>query len=351
MQVATGSFVVGPLATTNVNWNVTVRGTPVNDIPIGAWALFNVSAQITLSPTQGNNGTVVSVTGTGFSSTASTVCTLGITPGTGFTDQICGISGSTGHASASFKVSGAVIGVYIVNVTDSNGYFAGATFQVGMPSANLTLTPNSLFAPPGGFVGISGGGFNPSATTCDITNIASLFTVESCTISSGFVAGSITVLPTAPPGLYAITVTTNKGDFAFNFLGVNAVTTQITTSFTTTSSTSATTTTLQTTTTAVSTSLSTSTLQTTGFSTWIFTSKTATTMFGQTTTLAVSTSTTTSFVSFLTSTTSTFTTTITHTLGQIIQKQMSLRYEGVDFIGLIGVLSLALPLLFRRYVD
>jgi hypothetical protein len=92
-------------------------------------------------------------------------------------------------------------------------------------------------------------------------------------------------------------------------------------------------------------------LQTTGFSTWIFTSKTATTMFGQTTTLAVSTSTTTSFVSFLTSTTSTFTTTITHTLGQIIQKQMSLRYEGVDFIGLIGVLSLAVPLLFRRYVD
>jgi hypothetical protein len=92
-------------------------------------------------------------------------------------------------------------------------------------------------------------------------------------------------------------------------------------------------------------------LQTTGFSTWIFTSKTATTMFGQTTTAVVSTSTTTSFFSFLTSTTTTLTTTITHTLGQIIQSQMSLRYDGVDLIGLLGVLLLTLPLLIRRYLN
>jgi hypothetical protein len=353
-QVATGTFVVGPLATTNIPWNVTVKGTPANDIPTGVWALFNVTAQISLTPTQANNGTVVQVTGTGFSSAAAT-CALTIAPtSTGFIDIVCGVSGSTGHVAASFKVNGAAVGLYVVSVTGSGpgGGLAGANFQVGMPSANVTLSPNSLFAPPGGSVGISGSGFNPSDISCTITpSLPLVFTVNSCSASSGFVSGSITVLNNAPPGLYQIVVTGNKGDFAFNYLGVNAVTTQTTTSFTTTSSTSATTTTLQTTTTAVSTSLSTSTLQTTGFSTWIFTSKTATTMFGQTTTLAVSTSTTTSFVSFLTSTTSTLTTTITHTLGQIIQKQMSLRYEGVDFIGLIGVLSLALPLLFRRYVD
>jgi len=351
-QVATGSFVVGSLATTNVNWNVTVRGTPANDIPIGVWALFNVTAQITLSPTQGTNGTVVSVTGTGFSSTASTICTLGITPAVNFTDRLCGISGSTGHVSASFRVYNAVAGLYLINVTDSKGFFAGTTFQVGSPSANITLNPNAVFTAVVTFVGVSGSGFHPQDTICTFTPISLLFTVSTCTISSGFVAGSITVLATAPPGLYAITVTGNKGDFAFNFLGVNAVTTATSTTVTTSTDTTVTTgTTITTSTTGVSTSFSSTTLQTTGFSTWIFTSKTATTMFGQTTTAVVSTSTTTSFFSFLTSTTTTLTTTITHTLGQIIQSQMSLRYGGVDLIGLLGVLLLTLPLLIRRYLN
>lgn len=349
-QVATGSFVVGSLATTNVNWNVTVRGTPANDIPTGVWALFNVTAQITVSPTTGTNGTVVGVTGTGFSSTASTVCTLGITPSTGFTDRLCGISGSTGHASASFRVSTAVPGLYLVNVTDSNGYFAGATFQVGTPSANITINPNAVFAPPGGSVGISGSGFNPYDTSCTITPIVFLFSVSSCSTSSGFVGASLTVLNNAPPGLYAITVTGNMGDFAFNYLGVNTVTVQTSTTLTTTTvATSSTGTTITTSTTQVSTSFSTTTLQTTGFSTWIFTSRTATTAFGQTTTSVISTYTTSSIITALTSTTVTISTIITHTLGQIIQPSTSPHVALSDAITLLGVLSLALPLLIRRF--
>ena len=118
--MATGSFVVGPFATTNVKWNVTVKGTLGNDIPVGEWAIFNVTAQISLTPTTGTTGTVVSVTGTGFSSTAIS-CTLKISPETSFSAGyiLCGVLGTTGHVSASFVVgSAAVPGLYVVNVTE-----------------------------------------------------------------------------------------------------------------------------------------------------------------------------------------------------------------------------------------
>jgi len=345
--VATGSFVVGSLATSEKNWNVAVKGTPGNDIPVGVSASFTVLPQIVISPTTGTSGTVVGVTGTGFASTA-TSCTLGIAPNPSgaFSITGCGISGTTGHTSGSFTVGSAVAGLYVVSITDNIGKTAGGTFQVGTPSANITITPNVLL--PGFSAGISGSGFNPQDTSCTIT--PSIFSSPTCSISSGIVAASVTVSPSTLPGLYVVTVTGNKGDFASNYLAVAAVTTQTTTTSSTSVITSATSTSTTSTTTGVSTSFSTTTLQTTGFSTWIFTSRTVTTIFGQTTTSVVATVTTSSIVTFSTGTTVTTTTTITHTFGQIIQPATQAGAYP-DAVGVLALLSLAIPLFFRRLVS
>ncbi len=342
--VATGSFVVGPLATQDVKWNVTVRGTPQNDIP--ASASFNVTATIVITPTVGNIGNVFSFTGSGFHSDAVECTTLShFSPALGGGSSLasnsggCGLNGSTGQLTGTFTPKpGTVAGVFVLVVTDNKGSSASASFTIGTPSAQITISPNAVVQPPSGnvFVGISGSGFNPGDTSCHFTP---RFTVSNCAIGSGSVSGSITINSTLAPGLYLITITGDQtGDFASNYLSIITLTTTTATSTSTTTSTTATTTTTFTTSTSVSQSLTSSTITIIGPTTIVFPQGTFTTVSAVTTT----TSTTVGFTA--SPTTATTTTLKTVTFGQIIGPSLG------DELSVLGMLGLVIPILLRRLV-
>jgi hypothetical protein len=354
-QVAQGSFVVGPFATTNINWTLQVRGTPGNDLIPSAqpFTVFNVTASVAVSPSSGTIGSVFSFNGSGFSS-AATSCIGSFHPSLGSGSQLlsstanCGIaSPNLGQISGSFVAPGNTVpGVYVLNVGDRLGHNASASFTIGTPTAQVTIAPNFVTQPSGAAtvsVGLSGSGFNGNDTTCTITTGSAAITYSSsCIISGGFVSASLTVSSSVTPGLYLITVTgTGLGstyhDFASNYLAVGTVTTATTFTTTTSISPTATSTTTYTTTTSVSLSLTSSTLTITGPSTIVFQQGTQTTVSGVTTITA----TTVTYTGFP-SPTLTTTTTKTVTLGQAIGPSIA------DELGLLGLLLLAMPSLLRR---
>jgi hypothetical protein len=352
-QVATGSFIVGPSATTNVYWNVTVRGSPQNDQP--AYAVFNVTASVTVSPSSGTIGSVFSFSGSGYSSLA-TSCMGSFHPslGTLAITTNCGIvSPNSGEVAGSFIVPGsAVSGVYVLNVGDQKGHNASATFTIGTPTAQITIVPNSIT--PGQSFAISGSGFNGNDTYCKISTGFPILktTATTCAVAGGFVSGAVTTDPTAVPGLYLITVnaTNSMGkplDFASNYIFVGGVTTvSTTTTLTTSTSTTPTSSTTTTATTVISTTLTTTTYSTTGISTQSFFQTTVTTVSGLTTTSVTSLTTT-----FQTSTATRTTTTTITTSGPILaaQKHVEVASPALpDSLGLLALLLIVVPMLFRR---
>jgi hypothetical protein len=350
--VATGSFVVGPTATANIHWNVTVTGSPVND---KATAFFGVIPEISISPTSGTYGTVVSFAGSGFSSLATT-CNLTLVPKTtpiSYSAPHCGISG-VGQVSGSFIVANlAPQGVYVVNVTDNYKFAAGAPFTVGTPITSITLSPNVVV--PGQSVGVTGYGFNAGDTKCTILPFSiAPKTSQVCTISGGIVAGSFTVpdgLSPAAAGYYVITVNaTPSGDFAINYLEI-AVTTGTLTITTSPTTTSVTTTTETSTTTSIPVTLTTTTFTSTGISTYISYTLTSTTITGQSTSSISSVTTSTSIVTSSTTTTITTTLSTTATLGAIVSPPVfsSQGFDG-NIFGLISLMSLLGWILVRRLV-
>lgn len=349
-QVATGSFVVGPQATTNIYWNVTVRGSPQNDIPVGEWHFFNVTPSLTVSPSSGTVGSVFNFAGAGYSS-AATTCKGSFHPalggGTLSSTGNCGIvSPNSGQVAGSFIIpTGTAAGVYVLNVGDNLIHNASTTFTIGTPTAQITVSPNVVIAPGAGppvTVSVSGSGFNAGDAHCKIqSSPGTLFTgTPSCAISGGFASGTFSVSASALPGLYLITLNaTDFGDFASNYLSVGTLTTATSTSTTITSFSSSTATTTLTTTTSISSSLTTTTITSTGATTMVFPEQTLTTVSGVTTVV----STVTGSTSY--PTTGTTTTTQTVTLGQAIQPSFS------DELGLLGMLLLVVPILLRRLFD
>ena len=347
-QTAQGSFVVGPYATTNIPYNVTVRGTPVNDIP--AWASFNVTADVLVTPPTGTKGSVFTFTGSGFESdatscTAATIPVMGVTPS-------CFISAGIGQVAGSFTApSTAVSGTYGIVVTDNTGATATGFFTVGTPSALIVLNPSSVQQSQP--VGVAGTGFNPDDTTCTITaGTPPPWTVAPvCSISGGYVSGSFTVSDTASGGYYLITVTGNGGDFAQNFLAVELQSTV--TTFSTTSTTTSSSTTVSTTTTSIATqfSYSSTTVQTTGIFYTTYTHATLTTVSGPTTTtLSVSSTTTQTQTTVSITQTTSFTTVPCGPLpcGFAISSQGINLGPFADNVGMLAVLLVIIPMLLRR---
>jgi hypothetical protein len=341
-----GSFVVGNVGAGTYTIRVT-GGTGGNDF---AEATFTVGALVVVSPTTGTVGTIVSVTGTGFASTA-TSCTLTVTPNPAgaFFISGCGVAGSSGQASGSFTVGSAVAGVYVVSITDNTGESGGTTFTVGAPSATLSISPNVL--KPGDSGGISGSGFNPQDSgTCTITP-SSIFSSSQCSISSGFASGAFTISTSATPGFYLITVTGSPNlDFASNFLLVAFTTGTVTTSTSTT--TSITSTTATSVTTSIPVTLTTTTFTNTGVSTDRSVTITTTTVTGLSTSSIVTTTTTTYLMTSSTSTTVSTMITSTHIFGQAIAPPLAASSTGFDgtLFGLFSVLLLLGWVLFRRWV-
>ena len=352
---ATGSFIVNSLATTDGSpWTVTLTGNPVSD---HLTAQFTLVPVIGVSPTNGNFGTVVTVTGFGFSSKATT-CSLtsaptGLASGTSACSIIVPGPSGSGQISGTFTVATSIpAGTYVVTAKDNLGNSASTTFTIGTPTAQLTISPNSVLPLTSGSltVAVTGFGFNPVDTgTCAVAPIGGGITFGTCTMSGGNAAVTLTIPSSTPSGLYLVTITGSpNGDFASNYLAVGAFTTATSTTSTTTASTTLTSTSTTTTSTNLFTSQSTTTLQTTGFSTWIFTSRTATTTSAVTTASIISTIFSTSI--FMTTFITTVRTTFTSTLGQIIQPAVS---DGVlpTSFGLVALLLLAVPFLLRRLTD
>jgi hypothetical protein len=359
--IATGTFVVGPYATENVPWNVTVRGSPVNDY--GGFQWFNVTASIVVVPTSGSINSVFTYTGSGFESNA-TRCTATVVPFIAAgKEPSCALSANTGQVSGSFLVpTTAIAGTYGIVVGDNTGSNATGIFTVGTPSALVVLNPSTV--EQGQSVGVAGTGFNPQDQFCTISSsITALFaSTPTCLISSGYASGAFTVSNTASGGYYLITiqactVATNPCpsgdglDFASNFLGVVLATTV--TTYSTTTSTSSTTTSLSTTTTTVATSFSYSstTVQTTGILYTTYSHFTVSTVSGLTTTAYSQTSYVTQTQTTVTySTTTQFTTVPCGPLpcGFSTQPVPFNPAPGIDSAGLLASLLLLIPMLLRR---
>jgi hypothetical protein len=381
--IAQGAFVVSPYATTNINWTLTVRGSPSMDTT--AYAVFNDTADVVVTPTSGTINTVFTYTGSGFSSTATT-CKATVLPP--FPAPLgepeapapsCYISAGTGQVSGSVIVpASAVSGTYGVEVSAAGGTggnnSATGIFTVGTPSALVVLNPAS--ASQGSAVGVAGFGFNGNDSYCTISSSAvNLFAdTPTCVIAGGYASGSFTINATAEGGYYLITIQacsgppTNKPygkigiptceapyvglDFASNFLGVVLVATVSSTSFTTTTS-SSTTTSLTTTTTSVATqfSYSSTTYSTTGIFFTTYTHFSLQTVSGQTTTTQTQSSSTTQTQTTVTySTTTQFTTVPCGPLpcGFQVQPAPINPAPEIDGTGLLAVLLLLIPMLLRR---
>ncbi len=366
---AQGSFVVGPFATTNINWTLQVRGTPVNDIP--ARAVFNVTASVLVTPPSGTRNTVFTFTGSGFSSVA-TSCQAHIYPPFPTVPPTlppaCYLSTSLGQVGGSVVTPGSVVsGTYAINVGDNKGHNATGFFTVGTPSALIVLTPGTVAQSQP--VAVSGVGFNPNDTFCVVTSGGSAGTppwagaggvAPICSISGGYASASFTVSNTANGGYYLITLTgwgdfhknnVTGGDFASNFMGVNLASTV--TTFTPTTTTTTTGTLLSTTTTSVATSYTyySTTYSTTGLSITSYTHLTVNTVSGLTTTIITQTSSTTQTQTTVTVTTTTqFTTAACSALPcpYALGSQATNSGPFADEFGLLAVLLLIVPMLLRR---
>jgi hypothetical protein len=372
--VATGSFVVGPYATTDIPWVVQVVGTPVQDITS---APFNVTASIVVTPSSGTINSVFTFTGTGFRSDATSCFAVIVPPFPTAPTLGCYLTPAMGTVSGSVVVPvSAFPGTYGIVVRDQGGISGGIStgfFTVGTPSAFVQIDPNPVGQ--GQAVGVAGTGFNPNDTYCTITAGSGGTlpwegpggTPPTCAISGGYVSGAFTVGTTVPGGFYLITVTgyyggsianptggnATRGDFASNFLGVNLASTITTISATTTTGT--TTTQMSTTTTSMATtySFSSTTYSTTGIFFTTYSNQIISTVSALTTsTMTQTTSTSLTVATVTVSTTTQFTTISCGPIpcGFAIQSQV----QGVnlgpfaDNVGLLAVLLLIVPMLLRR---
>jgi hypothetical protein len=362
---AQGSFVVGPYATTNINWVVQVRGTPVNDVVA---ALFNATASVAVTPSSGTINSVFTYSGSGFSSLAIG-CTAVINPPFPATTPGCYINGGTGQVSGSvIAPASAVPGTYGIAITDNTGKTATGIFTVGTPSAFVQIDPNPVSQ--GNPVGVAGSGFNPSDTFCTITAGTSAGTLPpwhgtdgsgtapTCAISGGYASGSFTVSNTAPGGFYLITITgytgpgnLTRGDFASNFLGINLASTITTASATTTTTTSTTSQTTTTTSMATSYSYSSSTYSTTGIFFTSYSNYVVSTWSGLTTTTWSQTLTTSQTATTVSVTTTTIFSTVSCgplPCGYALAPGVMNLGPFPDNVGFLAVILLIIPMFLRR---
>jgi len=332
-----------------------------------------VAAQsVTLTPNVGTDSTLVQISGSGFDS-GTTAYTVSASPSTlGTVAGSCSNLGS-GSCVGTFLVSAtAPAGIYVVSLQGTAGTCPAAAscgpvyaqFVVGAPSAYISLSPTIATA---GTVTISGSGFSIADTGCSISTGNAIIDgklfgpTASCSMSVGNAGGAFTVQPSAPQGLYLITVTGCSGsgcasyvatDFASAYFEVPSTTTTIYTSVSILVLTSSTAT-VSTTTTATVSTLTTTSISSTGISTEQSSAFTLATYLAQSTSTSTSTSFTTSTVTLASTqrtTTTLFTTSFLGGTGIITPLPYSPPSEMVNIFGIISVIGLIGPILLRRFL-
>ena len=194
-----------------------------------AKSAFTVTSTFTLTPNSGPQGSSVLLAGTGYSGAiTSAACGTDVTssPSGLITSLSCSAT-SAGVLSGSFTVAAAATpGTYQVILTSTKvvpGPSISASFTVTIPSPTITLNPSAVSA--GGTVTISGSGFK-SSDTCNAASITStpsnIVTAAACKLSGGIIIQptDFTVLSTASPGTYTISVKGSSGDSASALLTV-----------------------------------------------------------------------------------------------------------------------------------
>ena len=186
----------------------------------GASASLTVSSKITLSPTSGNVGDTVTISGSGFAASSSISThtydgvTVGLTPAAPTSD-------TSGSFSATFTAPASVTGSHTVSVTDASANSASAT---------LTVAPKiTLVATSGGSndtVTINGTGFGASkAVTATFAGTSVTLGGSTTTGATGSFSGAtFTVPPNALSGPNAVQVTDASSNSASASFLVNKVT-------------------------------------------------------------------------------------------------------------------------------
>ena len=136
-----GTFVVSN-AGTGV-YGVTATGSPAGDSAIADFQLTAAIPSVTLNPSSGQAGAMVTVSGSGFASTDST-CTIEGSTGS-ISSSTCTIS--SGTVTGSFVVANATAATYAIKVTGSQvGDSALAAFTIN-PSLTQTATSTTTRSP------------------------------------------------------------------------------------------------------------------------------------------------------------------------------------------------------------
>ncbi|MDE1819481.1 MAG: hypothetical protein KGI98_01360 [Euryarchaeota archaeon] len=180
-----------------------------------ATASFTVSPTFAMSPSSGPVNTVVSVTGTGWS-TGGTINRISWDGSGGpLGGSSCNGAGidAQGNVTCSFTVPSSVAGNHFVTLRDNNGYTATATF--------ITVTDLQLF-PATGNVGqgitVVGTGYDNGGNIVSLTwNGAGGLPGDSCTGSGLSGNGGINCgfnVPADPAGIYIVQMTDDAGDTA-----------------------------------------------------------------------------------------------------------------------------------------
>lgn len=194
----------------------------------GANVLFDEATipSIAVSPTQGPVGTLVTVTGTGFS-VDTQIGSITITGGTGITTEDCTgqTTSTTGTFTCTFTVpSDDAAGAQSVTVSGGDiltesADTASATFTVTTPT--ITLSPAPPLGPVGTSVTVMGTGFSVSTDIGSITITDGIITTQTCVDLLTSTTGSFTCTFAVPsddtPGAQTVTVTGIDGgaDSAF----------------------------------------------------------------------------------------------------------------------------------------
>jgi hypothetical protein len=209
-------------STSSVAGAKTVVASDSSSPPNSASATFTVTPYITLNPTTGNAGTVVTVSGTGYG--ASRTMTIKFDATTQTTSPTMVTTTAYGTFSCTFTVPTSIGGSHNVTGIDSSSNTDTEIFNI---TPTITLNPTS--GNVGSSVSVSGAGFgNSKAITATFNGASISLSGTTSTGSTGSFNGAIFTVPISTAGVRTIVITDADSNFAAANFTVNTVVQPIT---------------------------------------------------------------------------------------------------------------------------